>query len=110
MQEHPLTSKFLTQCTQEEPDAKWPLLTLTRVQETLAALEQQKRVAGSACRSSAPREGANSVQHAASPASAAAEAAYSRLAHLDPLRRGYYSDAAAGLAHVVLRTASPSGS
>jgi geranylgeranyl transferase type-2 subunit alpha len=98
-------------CVQElleaEPDAKWPLLTLTRLKEL-----QQQVQAGSTSASSADAA-------ATSPAAAAAAAAgsgeglaaqvaagYARLIELDPLRRGYYQDAVEGRAHVVARPAA----
>ena len=96
-------------CVQElleaEPDAKWPLLTLTRLKEL-----QQQVQAGSTSASSADAA-------ATSPAAAAAAgsgeglaaqvaAGYARLIELDPLRRGYYQDAVEGRAHVVARPAA----
>ena len=131
---------------QEEPDAKWPLLTLTRVRESIAALQLHLRTvqpapqaagcgatgatpvvtahppAGSG-RSPVDAEGGAAQQAAPDkpppvgrpPASSAAGSAasleavaYRQLSQLDPLRAGYYADASAGRAHVVLRTAGAS--
>lgn len=125
---------------QEEPDAKWPLLTLTRVREALSALRHQDatspavvpttmgvddisrqapdaeakphEAADSNSRNSGGRQ-ASAVQqdpssHQEPPAELAKGQAYARLAAVDPLRSGYYKDAAAGSARVVLRTAGPS--
>lgn len=91
-----------------EPDAKWPLLTLVRLQEL------QLQVAGG----SAPAAAADAAGQAAGAAGeerAAGEVSgnlaqevaegYSRLIELDPLRQGYYRDALAGRAHVVARPA-----
>ena len=69
-----------------EPDAKWPLLTLTRLRELRLLVEGQGQAAPAA----------------AAPAAEVAEG-YRRLAELDPLRAGYYRDAAEGRAHVVAR-------
>lgn len=58
-----------------EPDAKWPLLTQTRLAQLRMELE--------------PTEEMVSFQ-----------SSYERLAELDTMRRGYYSDAAEGKAQV----------
>ena len=127
---------------QEEPEARWPLLTLARVREAQAALEQhshsappggsgQQRDAGAAvcaaaagvgigtgtCSSAADsshssgREpGATAAETsqptADAPAGVEVRQLYEQLAGLDPMRAGYYRDAAAGRAHVVLRAAN----
>ena len=64
-----------------EPDAKWPLLTQTRLQELLAQVAAQ--------------EGGGAASEAA------VQDAYTRLGEVDALRRGLYADAAQGKAHVV---------
>jgi len=136
----------------EEPEAKWPLLTLTRVKEALAALHlQHPQVCPSRDNQHPQTRRSEDLQHphtqpaqhdpqstnqtASEPAPPAPNAsepkeefqpkeaggvaagrsggaaasteanAYEQLRQLDPLRSGYYADAAAGLAHVVLRTA-----
>ena len=66
-----------------EPDAKWPLLTLTRLQEmldTLLTVEEQKDSAV---------KGDYKVQ-------------YGVLREIDPMRRGYYKDEEEGMAKVGL--------
>jgi len=63
---------------------KWPLLTLTRLREAQARLGLAE---------GGPEGGAALLARVAS--------AYRRLAAIDPLRRGYYEDAAAGRARVV---------
>jgi hypothetical protein len=136
---------------QEEPEARWPLLTLARVREAQAALEQRRHdagtpassagrqrdpgaVAGAAAAaggyggaahsdigsgtrsdaaagsgSSGPEPGATAAEtsqpSADTPAGVQAGRLYEQLAALDPMRAGYYRDAAAGRAHVVLRAA-----
>lgn len=123
---------------QEEPDAKWPLLTLTRVREALTALRHPQATSPAAVtttmacddipqqpcdakakphkatdrnskdaagnEASAVKQDPSSNQEA--PAGSSEGQAYARLAAVDPLRRGYYKDAAAGSARVVLRTAA----
>ena len=118
---------------QEEPEARWPLLTLARVREAQAALDQRGRDAvapsSSAGRQQGPgsaagaRSGAADSGHSSGPepGDAAAETSqptadapagveagrlYEQLAALDPMRAGYYRDAGAGRAHVVLRAAN----
>jgi geranylgeranyl transferase type-2 subunit alpha len=59
-----------------EPDAKWPLLTYTRLRQLLIDL------------------GAVDLE-------SDAEEAYKKLEEMDPLRKGFYRDAAQGSAHVV---------
>ena len=92
---------------QEEPEAKWPLLTLTRVREALVSLTEASDGAapqplGAEPHRSSSKGAANArAEQPAEPAGA--ETAYERLSALDPLRSGYYKDAAAGRAHVVLR-------
>lgn len=134
---------FLNFCLmQEEPEARWPLLTLARVREAQAALEQhshnvtpgssgqQQGASTAACaaaaggdsgtgapsgaadssRSSGPEPGATAAEtsqpSANAPAGVEAGRLYEQLAALDPMRAGYYRDAAAGRAHVVLRAAN----
>ena len=137
---------------QEEPEARWPLLTLARVREAQAALVLRGRdadapsssagrqqglmsAAGAAAaagggggaahsnsgngtrsdaaassRSSGPEPGATAAEtsqpSADAPAGVEARRLYEQLAALDPMRAGYYRDAAAGRAHVVLRAAN----
>jgi geranylgeranyl transferase type-2 subunit alpha len=69
-----------------EPDAKWPLLTLTRLQEMLDALltvEERKDSVGK-------------VDY---------KVQYGVLREIDPMRRGYYKDEEEGMAKVGLRLA-----
>ncbi|KAG2496268.1 hypothetical protein HYH03_005501 [Edaphochlamys debaryana] len=68
-----------------DPDAKWPLLTLARLREAQARLG----LAGSAEECAA--------------AAAEARELYGRLAAVDPMRRGFYEDAAEGRAFVVVQ-------
>lgn len=78
-----------------DPDAKWPLLMLARLKEAqarLGLLPTGAQGAGGAGEGGA-REGLLGE----------ARAIYARLALLDPLRRGYYEDAAAGKAFVVVQ-------
>ena len=127
---------------QEEPEARWPLLTLARVREAQAALEQHSHSAppgstgqqwgasAAACtaaagggRGTGARSGVidSSSNSGPEPHAAAAETnepmagapaavnigqLYEQLAALDPMRAGYYRDAAQGRAHVVLRAAN----
>ncbi|MEW5303691.1 MAG: hypothetical protein WDW36_006360 [Sanguina aurantia] len=65
-----------------EPDAKWPLLTVARLKEAQA------------------RHGL--CDEAAEVVMAQVKDIYLRLCELDPLRRGFYTDAAAGKAYVVV--------
>lgn len=113
---------------EEEPEAKWPLLTLARVREAQAALQQQQQQANSSLADAAQQAGGRTAVAAATAAaaggsgsaagavdvpdtkesqsaSAAAGMLYERLAALDPKRAGYYRDAAEGRARVVLRAA-----
>lgn len=62
------------------PDARWPLLTVTRLREAQAKLGL----------GDAPRE----------ELMASVSAAYRRLMELDPLRRGFYQDALEGKSFV----------
>jgi geranylgeranyl transferase type-2 subunit alpha len=71
-----------------EPGAKWPLLTLTRLQELQAQVGGGGGGGGAA-------------------AAAEVQAAYEELAAVDPMRAGFYKDAAAGKAHVVAAPAAP---
>ena len=70
-----------------EPEAKWPLLTLTRLQELRLQLQQQQQ----------QHEGSAEAE------AAAIQAGYEQLCDVDPMRRGYYADAAGGRAHVVAK-------
>jgi hypothetical protein len=116
---------------QEEPEARWPLLTLARVREAQAALEQRRHDASTpassagrqrdpgaaaggsgaadSSRSRGPEPGATAAESSQpsgdAPAGVEAGRLYEQLAALDPMRAGYYRDAAAGRAHVVLRAA-----
>jgi geranylgeranyl transferase type-2 subunit alpha len=87
-----------------EPDAKWPLLTLTRLKE----LQQQVQASSSGSTSGDAATSGPAAAAAGSGESLAAEVAagYARLIELDPLRRGYYQDAVEGRAHVVARPAA----
>lgn len=69
-----------------EPEAKWPLLTLTRLREVQQQVQDQAGGSG----------GSGDL---------AAEVAegYARLIQLDALRSGYYQDARDGRAHVVAK-------
>jgi geranylgeranyl transferase type-2 subunit alpha len=77
-----------------EPEAKWALLTLTRLKEL------RLQVLGSC-----PADGAAGGSAAAELATEVAEG-YARLKQLDLLRRGYYVDAEEGRAHVVAKPAA----
>ena len=120
---------------QEEPLAKWPLVTLARVREAQATLQcqqpppprdaRQQQAPGAAAASgdadtagtgaSVGVSGAGALPDTAAVAAAADSTAtaaqpgpcelYERLGALDPMRSGYYADAAAGRARVVLRAA-----
>jgi len=67
-----------------EPNAKWPLLTLARLQEAQARLGLCAR----------EEEGLLLEE---------VRGAYLRLSELDPMRRGYYQDAVEGRAFVVVQ-------
>lgn len=110
-----------------EPDAKWPLLTLTRLQELEQQLLLQGSSGGSSSHDSGSNGGAEAAAHslpetgASGSASGGASgggsgsgsrgvglagqiaAGYVWLIELDPLRRGYYEDARDGRAHVVAK-------
>lgn len=69
----------------QDPDARWPLLMTARLKQAQLSLGVK------------PEEtGADDLQ-------AEVQAAYHRLAHIDPMRAGYYADAAAGKAFVVVQ-------
>lgn len=68
-----------------EPDARWPLLTLTRLKELQGKFEQ----------------GDDEFN---------AQDAYQRLVSIDPMRKGFYGDAAHGKAHVVATPKAPKAS
>jgi geranylgeranyl transferase type-2 subunit alpha len=72
-----------------EPEAKWALLTLTRLREV------QQQVL---CES-----GTATAAEEASGLAAQVVEGYARLKELDPLRSGYYKDAEEGKAQVVAR-------
>lgn len=101
---------------QEEPEARWPLLTLARVQEAQATLGQpdthvddSQQSAAAAAAADSPASGCSpATPHASQEEAATAEEIYDRLETLDPMRSGYYRDAAAGRARVVLRSAENS--
>lgn len=69
----------------QDPDARWPLLMTARLKQAQLSLGLAVNPAGGA-------ELAPEVQ-----------AAYQRLAQIDPMRAGYYADAAAGKAFVVVQ-------
>lgn len=71
----------------QDPDAKWPLLMTARLKEAQLALGLCE--AGSGERRDALQQQVQDM--------------YRRLSVLDPLRAGYYADAAAGKAFVVLQ-------
>lgn len=72
-----------------EPDAKWPLLTYTRLCQLLTELD--KHTTGNRGSSSKENTGADFD----------AVEAYRKLEEMDPLRKGFYKDAAQGVAHVM---------
>lgn len=72
----------------QDPDARWPLLMTARLKQAQLSL-------GLAAADPA-RGGSADLQ-------AEVQAAYQRLAQIDPMRAGYYADAAAGKAFVVVQ-------
>jgi geranylgeranyl transferase type-2 subunit alpha len=71
-----------------ETDAKWPLLTYTRLCQLLAELDIVTSDDGGS------DDGSSDVK-------VNAAEAYKTLEEMDPLRKGFYKDAAQGIAHVV---------
>lgn len=84
---------FLQELLEVEPDAKWPLLTLTRLRE----VEQQVRSGGG---------GGGDAAGGGADLAAEVAGGYAQLIELDPLRKGYYEDARDGRAHVVAKPAA----
>lgn len=70
----------------QDPDAKWPLLTTARLKEAQLSLGLCEGLGFE------PRNLKSEVQRM-----------YKRLAEIDPMRAGYYADAAAGKAFVVVQ-------
>lgn len=143
----PLLSRLKAEATicedllTEEPDAKWPLLTLTRIREFLSVTQGQQGSSSTADTATGPSEDhsqtvvhklpqmlsqltvessadAATIDHSiaynedeksripsSQPPSSEAQT-YARLATVDPLRMGYYQDAAASRARIVLRPAA----
>jgi geranylgeranyl transferase type-2 subunit alpha len=85
-----------------EPDAKWPLLTYTRLCQLLAELNA----------SHAPHNGSGSGGDGSGDDHSKFDAieAYTKLQEMDPLRKGFYKDAAQGLANVVALPLRPTPS
>jgi geranylgeranyl transferase type-2 subunit alpha len=71
----------------QDPDARWPLLMTARLKEAQLSLGLTAAV----------NDGGSSDLKAE------VQAAYQRLAEIDPMRAGYYADAAAGKAFVVVQ-------
>jgi geranylgeranyl transferase type-2 subunit alpha len=70
----------------QDPDAKWPLLMTARLKEVQLSLGLS--------------EGLGADTHNLK---AEVQGLYRRLAEIDPMRAGYYADAAAGKAFVVVQ-------
>ena len=100
---------------QIEPNAKWPLLTLARLKEAQSQLLSGTTNSPAAPDPSQPSAGAASAGKSGTAAAAGsqpegpgsgplseARSIYGQLADIDPMRNGYYEDAQAGRAHVVL--------
>lgn len=143
----PLLSRLKAEATiceellKEEPDAKWPLLTLTRIREFLAVTRGQQDSSSTTDIATSPSEdhsqavvqklpqnlsqltvessadtatidnaiAYNEDENSRIPSSQPPPSevqAYARLAAVDPLRSGYYQDAAASRARIVLRPAA----
>jgi hypothetical protein len=73
----------------QDPDAKWPLLMTARLKEAQLSLRLCEEGLG----------GQQDPQNLR----AEVQGLYKRLAELDPMRAGYYADAAAGKAFVVVQ-------
>ena len=85
-----------------EPEAKWPLLTLTRLKELQQQVLDGGGGGGSGGGEDRAAAGAPAADGSAGLAAEVAEG-YARLKEADPLRRGYYQDAEQGRAHVVAK-------
>jgi geranylgeranyl transferase type-2 subunit alpha len=86
----------------DDPDARWPLLTVARLKEAQARLglfleegEEEEEQGGG-------EGGGEGGGPAAQRLLREAREAYERLAAIDPMRAGYYRDAAAGRASVAI--------
>ncbi len=97
--------------SQIEPNAKWPLLTLARLKEAQSRLSGseepglaslQPASAESAAKGQLGEGNAAAGHPPSSGALAEARSIYGQLVDIDPMRRGYYEDARAGKANVVL--------
>lgn len=78
-------SRF-SEALEQDPDARWPLLMTARLKEAQASL--------GLCEDAGVDPA--SLRHEV-------QGIYTRLAQLDPMRAGYYADAAAGKAFVVVQ-------
>jgi geranylgeranyl transferase type-2 subunit alpha len=78
----------------DDPDARWPLLTVARLKEAQALLGLFLVEGGGG--------GGGDEAAARQQLLGEARAAYERLAEIDPMRAGYYRDAAAGRAAVAI--------